>query len=707
MGNGWRSEFSMPYGTSNGRRYQWRGVAPKAKVWAFSNITTGCAADVNNHSHTIGLDGVYNNSDRDVDNVICNHDPSTANVNNIVVYAVANEDGWSSIGDGKYTEQKGYYTILANAKNPIKVGATEKYTVVKAGFSSMGPTRDGRIGPDVMAPSTGGSCEYLIEYDSIAIKGPGTIGIKNAWRFDNPGQDLWSSSFCARGLTISSSILSVNIFSGSTIVSPNIAPAFTSAANDTLILRWRTTKLTTSIPTDSFGAYYIAWNGSINGTVVFATRPPSNWQTLKIPFNAMTPNGSSPPWGGHSISNIAFCIGTGVGPTDGVTSCLRNSPYSYTFSMGTSMAAPHTTGVIALMLQRLRDTYSRNIHTNPFWNSTAKAILIHSATDMVQTTLIGSQPNNRDFVLNDAANNGDFTTVYGPGPDFATGYGLVNAEKAVGFVDTNRFKEQQINQKQTRCFFLNVPGGTSSLRVTLNWDDPGVNQPANPYTKVLCNDIDLKLVNIANGQISYPWVYDHTRFHTANMPANGIDSLITRQLVLDNPATKGVDTLNNVEVVDIGNPQAGQWMVSVSGSNITTDQNPRVAGTNQDFSLVSDFTIVPDTGQAGLIARYRTSKRIMKTTMSGDIRLRASTCRVTGSYQGFLFRRSGVTCESLDTNGAIHATTVSENQGTWLDVASNLAGGLVFRSSDGQVKAHFSNSSVVRLRGVRRCSAVN
>ena len=97
----------------------------------------------------------------------------------------------------------------------------------------------------------------------------------------------------------------------------------------------------------------------------------------------------------------------------------------------------------------------------------------------------------------------------------------------------------------------------------------------------------------------------------------------------------------------------------------------------------------------------------MKTTMSGDLRLRASTCRVTGSYQGLLFRRNGTTYESLDTNGVLHATTVSENQGAFLDVPANLAGGLVFRSSDGLVKARFSSNSSVRLRGVRRCSAVN
>ena len=170
-----------------------------------------------------------------------------------------------------------------------------------------------------------------------------------------------------------------------------------------------------------------------------------------------------------------FDIGTTAGPGNGVTSCLFNTPYSYTILEGTSQAAPHVTGVVALMLQKLRDSYGRNIHDNPFWNSTAKAILIHTATDMVQTSAITSHPNNPDFDRGDAANGDTLTTVYGPGPDFATGYGLVNAEKAVQFVDTNRYKEGQINQMWTKCFFLTVPGSTDSLRTTLAWDDPGNN----------------------------------------------------------------------------------------------------------------------------------------------------------------------------------------------------------------------------------------
>jgi len=218
------------------------------------------------------------------------------------------------------------------------------------------------------------------------------------------------------------------------------------------------------------------------------------------------------------------------------------------------------------------------------------------------------------------------------------------------------------------------------------------------------------MVNLSNGQISYPWVYDHSRFHGSTVPANGIDSLMIRDTLKNHPATKGIDTVNNVEVVDVTSPQAGQWMVAVTATDILADQNPRTDPTDQDFSLVSDFTMVPDTGQCGLVARYNGSKNILKNTVSGDMRLRATNpCKLSGNYQGFLFKYNGTTCESLDTNGFIHCTDVPVNgdQGYWLNVPSNLIGGLVWRASDGEVKVHFSSGNIVRVRGSKSCGSVN
>jgi len=141
-GHGWQSE------NSGGIRYQWRGIAPR--VLFISGPRTnfgGSSGDVNNHSHTTSLGNYYDGGyggltyDYAVDDVMY---PASQNTN-IVVYAAANSGG------------AGYYSLLVNAKNCITVGAiysrfSHQGQPLRCDFSSMGPTRDGRIKPDIMAP---------------------------------------------------------------------------------------------------------------------------------------------------------------------------------------------------------------------------------------------------------------------------------------------------------------------------------------------------------------------------------------------------------------------------------------------------------------------------------------------------------------------------------------------------------------------------
>ena len=94
------------------------------------------------------------------------------------------------------------------------------------------------------------------------------------------------------------------------------------------------------------------------------------------------------------------------------------------------------------------------------------------------------------------------------------------------------------------CFFLNVPDSCERLKVTLVWDDPGGTVISSVH---LINDLDLVL--ISPDESSYlPWVLD---------AANPAD-----------PAITGIDRVNNIETVEIDNPETGTWKVRVRGYNI-------------------------------------------------------------------------------------------------------------------------------------------
>jgi hypothetical protein len=170
-GNGWSSHISINIQGSD--TLQFRGVAPKSML-----VDDGSAlssqqgvGDVNNHSFTGGGGSFYQNQSRFADIALSNHDttlPFHTDYNNIGIYAAANQ-GDKSRASSSY--ERGYYSVLQKNKNGTVVGAVESsYPFIHANFSSIGPTRDGRIKPDVVAPGTGMQKDGLIiEFDSIAI----------------------------------------------------------------------------------------------------------------------------------------------------------------------------------------------------------------------------------------------------------------------------------------------------------------------------------------------------------------------------------------------------------------------------------------------------------------------------------------------------------------------------------------------------------
>jgi hypothetical protein len=181
------------------------------------------------------------------------------------------------------------------------------------------------------------------------------------------------------------------------------------------------------------------------------------------------------------------------------------------------MAAPAVSGISGLIIEQYRTSYG----SDPL-PSTVKALLIQTAVDL-----------------------DDSTVYYNPGPDYASGYGRVDAQAAVDEIIAWRVREDQVSHGQTDSFTFDVPSGTPSFKVTLVWDDEPGAVNASP---ALVNNLDLVLVEPNGTTTHLPWVLD---------PANP-----------SNNATTGTDSVNNVEQVQVVNPLTGTWEARVIGTSL-------------------------------------------------------------------------------------------------------------------------------------------
>ncbi|MCP4118084.1 MAG: S8 family serine peptidase, partial [Desulfobacteraceae bacterium] len=153
-GNGWNSDKISNTGT----RYQWRGMAPEARL--IDGHGYGLyRVDASNHSYVMNY-GDYGGRASSVDKDIRGGRGLTYQKTHI--WAVANQGMDAEYGNiclrrdsnGKCIEhdgtgEEGYYSIYAPGKNIIGVGAVNSNDASLAVFSSLGPTFDGRIKPDV------------------------------------------------------------------------------------------------------------------------------------------------------------------------------------------------------------------------------------------------------------------------------------------------------------------------------------------------------------------------------------------------------------------------------------------------------------------------------------------------------------------------------------------------------------------------------
>ena len=188
---------------------------------------------------------------------------------------------------------------------------------------------------------------------------------------------------------------------------------------------------------------------------------------------------------------------------------------SYNIFGGTSAAAPGVAGVMAQLHQAYRELNN---------DQTAEAALLKAA------------------LLNSASDLGN------PGPDFKYGWGRVNAWRALQILEQQHFVKSFVNPGQTKQHNISIPTNVVQAKIMVYWADKAASPLA---AKALINDLDAWVKNTAGNQF-LPWVLDPTPD-----PA-----------LLDAPAVKGIDTLNNMEQIVLDNPPAGAYTAFVNGKEL-------------------------------------------------------------------------------------------------------------------------------------------
>ena len=213
---------------------------------------------------------------------------------------------------------------------------------------------------------------------------------------------------------------------------------------------------------------------------------------------------------------------------------------------GTSMSSPVVTGISGLLAQQYRMTFGGETPNGAM----LKTLLIAGADDQVGPTDIDK-----------------------PGPDYAYGFGLVDAKASVDLIladngTGSRIRKGTLSQGQQAEFPLITTSG-QKVRVVLGWFDPEIYPAADsPSEPTLLNDLDVKIIDPAGNAI-LPYILD---------PA---------QPTL--PATRGVNTRDTTEEVEISPKDvvAGVYRVIITATKIRDSKK-----STQDFVVVANAPLL-------------------------------------------------------------------------------------------------------------------
>ncbi|MBW3517725.1 S8 family serine peptidase [Flavobacterium sp. NKUCC04_CG] len=234
-------------------------------------------------------------------------------------------------------------------------------------------------------------------------------------------------------------------------------------------------------------------------------------------------------------SDVVMSYFSNWGPTDdyrikpdiaapgvNVLSTVDATDTAYALLSGTSMATPVVSSIFALWQQYYGIL---NDNTKALTSASIRGIMAHTA---------------------------DEAGLY-PGPDYQFGWGLINASKGTRFLKSANsmqgdfLEETVLGQGEVNTYKIQISEPKEKLEITLAWTDKeGAVKlgKLDDFTPDLVNDLN---VLVQKGSILYyPWRLKKDK---------------------SNPiAEKGINDVDNIEKIEIVNPELGEYTIKVSHS---------------------------------------------------------------------------------------------------------------------------------------------
>ncbi len=277
--------------------------------------------------------------------------------------------------------------------------------------------------------------------------------------------------------------------------------------------------------------------GATNQLAASATTYTSSDQVSKASFSSAGPRKDG------AIKPDISAVGVNVNSPR----YIKDSPTtttSYIRGGGTSYSAPVIAGITGALTQVQRVLLNNAAFA--FKADEMKVLLTHTA--------------------NEAGNIG---------PDVWFGWGLADASKAATLLidkKTSKVTFERNNLSTGAKYSKEVIAVDGQpLKASISWVDPAATpfttdeDEKNNHTSRLVNDLDLKITEVSTGTVYYPWKLD------INNPMA--------------PATKGDNTVDNVEQVLIESPKAGaKYLVEITSKGTLVNSN--LQPVTQDYALI-------------------------------------------------------------------------------------------------------------------------